>query len=655
MTERSRRIAIWVAVFAALALLTWARIRLIDGLRDQGWFVKYYELADRVLAGDIPRDRIGDVSPGYLWLTVALRALGLGVHALRNLQIAGLTLAALLCALAAKRLGGWVAFAAALMLVLGNRAALVMASELEPEILILLLNAGALYALSNSPRMVNSALAGFLIGLSTITRPTAALILVLAAAWTFLRDRRATIPLVAAGAAPIIVILIVNASLTGHVFIMQPGSQLYEANNPLATGCAGVFPRIVADIQSAAHEPDYLHVAYRLIEGRANNHPIDAKASNRYWSRKAFAFMREYPMAALELFTWKGLLTVHHYDIYDLVTTKRKSMELARWPAIPFGVVFVLAVVAFVLRRERRDLFPAALFALATMTALVAFNVSSRQRNALLAPLAILAGAGVAEIISLARARSERALLAFGGVMIAIPLLGIEGNPMREDSYNWWTWLRASEARTEAYKAREQGDRMRAIQFASAASILDIEAEPLVGDQTLARTALAAAGQMQSPQRLFDVAVALEKANAWREAEAILATITGYRPRRENRAVSSVAYYRARAALRLGVPPVAFRKLIDEAIDEAPGDPHVLALRSITVDPDARRVLDSMHDPFTRDLALAVAYADLGDRARADALLTGLIARIPEWQRPAVQRHALRTANARSGSSGAGR
>jgi hypothetical protein len=152
VSPRRRTLLLWTAVLLAAALLTWARIALIDNLRDQGWFVKYYELADRILAGDIPRDRIGDVSPGYLWLTVALRALSLGVRAIRDLQIAGLTLAALLCALAAKRLGGWVAAIAAAALVLGNRAALVVASELEPETLILVLTAAALLALTVEDR-----------------------------------------------------------------------------------------------------------------------------------------------------------------------------------------------------------------------------------------------------------------------------------------------------------------------------------------------------------------------------------------------------------------------------------------------------------------------------------------------------------------------
>ena len=650
---RSRRIAAWAVVVAIAIALTWARIWLIDHLRDQGWFTKYLVFADAILAGRTPVERIGDVSPAYLWLMVVARWIGLGVHAIRNVQIVALTFAAALCAYAAKQLGGWTAAVVAAVLILGNRAALVIATELEPETVILVLNAAAIVFVLRRKWL----LAGLLIGLSTVARPVGLAILLFIACWALMESRRAAAILVAAALVPIATVLIVNASLTGNVFIMQPGGQFYEANNPLATGCAGVLPRIVADLNVAGKEPDYLHVAYRLIAARANGGAINAKAANRYWSTKAFAFLWRYPQRSMELFAWKAVLSVHHYDIYDLITTKRKSMELGRIPAIPFGVAFVLALAAFALRgagRPRRlhSLLPVALFAAATVLSLVIFNVSARQRNALLAPLAILGGVGVAEIVALARARDERALIAFGAVMILVPLLGIEGSPMTEDAHNWSTALQSSNARAEAFRARGRGQRAWAVDLATIASILDTADQPLVSAATLRNKALALAAREESPRRLFDIAIALEKAGAWRDADAILAGITSYRPRRENRAVSSVAYYRARAALHLRSPEVVFRKFIDAAEREAPGDPDVLALRALTVEPASMSDLDAMHDPFTRDFAIAGAALDLGDRATAMSLYASIARRMPEWSRP---RHALRTASALSGSSGVGR
>jgi len=658
---RARRLALASFIAVTLAAVTWARLWLVDHLHDQGWFTKYVVFADEIRAGHIPYARIGDVSPAYLWLMVALRALGTGVHGLRVLQVIALTLAALFCALAAHRLGGWIAALTTALLILGNRAALVLATEIEPETLILLLTSAAIAVLVARRRFA-PALLGLLVGLSAIARPVALLLLVLLVAWMFFREsRRDALLLAGAAAVPIVTILLVNASLTGSVFIMQPGAQFYEGNNPLATSCAGVLPRIVADLDTNSHEPDYLHVAYRLIAARATNTPIDARRSNRYWSAKAFAFLRDEPRAALALFAWKGVLAVHHYDVWDLYTMRAKAIELARYPAIPFGAGFVLAVAAFALRRDRARLLPIAFFAVSTFAALVLFNVSARQRNALLPPLAVLGGAGVAEIVALARTRprADRALLAFGAVIIAIPLLGIEGNPMREYEYDWWSWTRAYGLRDAAYRARAAGDRVTAARFAATASVLEPGEEPLVSAPTLRSFALAdLAANAGSDQHRFDAAVALEKAGAWREADTVLATLDDYTPRRENRAVSSVAYYRARAALATAPsPPPAIspavllstspalppsrppaetlRRHLTRALAESRGDPYVLALAALTLsDSRARAELDALYDPFTRGTALAAAYQDLGDTPRARALLAQVAQRFPEWRRP---------------------
>jgi len=568
-----RRVAVWAGVVLFLALATWARIWIVDHLRDQGWFAHYIASADRILADDLQQP---DVTSPYLWCIVVLRAIGLGVTSIRNLQIAGVTLAALLCALAAGRLGGRIAAIAAAVLVLGSRAALVVATEFEPETLTLILASAALF---------------FLV-------------------------RRQWI------AAAVLFIAVALHST-------HPGAAFYAGNNPLSTGCAGVFPQVVSDLKTTPE----------LITD---------------WAPKAFANVRMYPGHALSVVMWKAILTVHHYDAYDLITTKRKNDELARWPAIPFGVAFVLAIAAFVLSRRRRELLPVALFAAVVFLALVTFNVSARTRNVLLAPLAILGGVGAAEIVALARTRSERGLIAFGAVMVVAPMLGIEGGPIREDRYTWSVALREAELREQAMRARARGDEVQATKFAAAVSILDTADPPLVTDVTLRSGALVAAKDEESPRRLFDIAIALEKANAWREADAILSTIGDYRPHRENRAVSSVSYYRARAALRLRGSN--FRALIDAAEREAPGDPHVLALRAVTVEREAARRLDALYDPFTRDFALASAYLDTGDQPRAIPLFVSLARRVPEWQRPAATlRHALRTASPRSGSSGVGR
>ncbi|MFZ2490361.1 MAG: hypothetical protein WA208_02655, partial [Thermoanaerobaculia bacterium] len=74
--------------------------------------------------------------------------------------------------------------------------------------------------------------------------------------------------------------------------------------------------------------------------------------------------------------------------------------------------------------------------------------------------------------------------------------------------------------------------------------------------------------------------------------------------------------------------------LLDRAQREAPGDPDILALSMLLGHRDAARALDAIHDPFTRDFALARAWKDLGRDDRAEAMLASLEKRIPEWSRP---------------------
>ena len=553
-----------LALALVLALLTWGRIALVQ---DSGWLMTYVDLADR---GAPPAER-ADVSPVYLFVVTLLRSAGLMPADIRALHVASFTVAAVFCALAARRLGGWIAAAATAVLLLGSRSALVVAAELDPKALIFLLTSIGLFGLVTRRPL----LTGLALGLSAVTHPYGYLMLLVALVWQRRghdddappaagnRGRYGGALTAMAAAVPIALVLLL-AQVAPHA-----SSQFYEGNNPLSTGCAGVAPRVVIDMQAKLRHatPDRV---YRRIAEEAGGDPAT------YWRGKAMAFLRHEPRAAMRLFAQKALLTVHHYDVYDLMTAKRLALALGRYPAIPFGIAFVLAIASFVLRSERRALVPLAVFALVLACALTVFVVSARQRNVLLAPLAILAGTGVAEVVALARGRSERALIAFGALLIGGSILGIETAAMREYEHAWRSTLR-----------------------------LPIDPE--------------------SPPHVFDAAVAHARNGRWVEADALLASLGEYQPLRQNAAVASVAYYRARAAIALQRPPARIADLVHRASTEAPGDPHVLALRTMTVDPRAAQLLDEWHDPLTRDAALATA------------------------------RHATSTKEDRSGSSGAGR
>src|SRR5207245_4044041 len=150
-------------------------------------------------------------------------------------------------------------------------------------------------------------LAGFLLGLSAACRPVA-LLVVLALAIA-MRSWR----LIAGAIVPIIVVLIVNFSLTRELTLMDPGTVFYEGMNPNAAGYEGVQPRIVNDLERQSRDPDYLHVAYRVVAARALGHSVTRAESNRFWTMKALAFVRAYPIESLLLTARQFSLVLHSY------------------------------------------------------------------------------------------------------------------------------------------------------------------------------------------------------------------------------------------------------------------------------------------------------------------------------------------------------
>jgi hypothetical protein len=138
------------------------------------------------------------------------------------------------------------------------------------------------------------------------------------------------------------------------------------------------------------------------------------------------------------------------------------------------------------------------------------------------------------------------------------------------------------------------------------------------------------------PESRFDLAIALQGAGDWASSAKVLDELAadGYRPRRENRAVSSVAYYQARSAVRRRDYTTAHQDL-ERAAREAAGDPSVLASAALDRGSStAREELNDLYDPFTVALAIAQAQADRGDARGATATLAALTKAFPEWPRP---------------------
>lgn len=604
-----------VAGLLLLLAITYFQLYRIERLPDQGYFAKYIVFAQQISAGDIPRERLADLSPGYVWLLAAVdRTVGLDFFQLRSAQIVAVSVVALLAALVAARFGGLPAAVVAALLVLMNRAALLNATEAEPETLILLLNAGTLAALVRSELKLRHAIAGgLLLGSSAVTRPVALLFLALFVVWLIVRRAGAAkvVAFAAAAALPVVLIVTVNARLTGDAAIMDPGTVFYEGMNPSALGYSGVQPRVVNDLESELQLPDALHVAYRLVAARSLGHPVTRDESNRYWLSRSLAFVRHHPAAAARLIGRKFVFALQSYDASDLATIERKQRQLDHF-FIPFGFLLAIAAVGLWLG-PREATVPLALYAAASGVVLVVFYVTARQRNVLLPALAIAAGIGAVRLIELFRRDRRRAtaialLAAASAVVLSIPT-----HAQAEEAYGWSSVMRSAELRASAESAEKSGDRGRAMVERAAAdlwSTAEGRSVALVG-----RLAVEALRNESDPRRLFDAALALQRAGQWELAGEALENLdeAGYRPMRENRAVGSVAYYRARSSLRRGRRAEALQ-LAERAAAEAPGDANVLALLEVLrPSSGAGRELQEIHDGVTIRRARERAGRDLSD------------------------------------------
>lgn len=642
-----------------LAVLTVARLQLVASLADQGQFEKYLHFARRIVAGELPVERLADLSAGYLWMIAALLAAGITPLAIRALQVVAVSAAAALCGAAAGRSWGGAAALTAGLVVLGSRGALVNATEFEPETLILLLHAVAVWLLITRTGPGGRAAAGAVLGLAAVTRPTVLAPVAAIALWlgwqawregavarTEDGDRRppwlTPALFTIAVALPFGAVQLAYAAFPGNATPMNPGTVLYEGLNPAATGYSGEAPQIVKDIEFTLEEPDALHIAYRIVAARALAAGPCAGDTNRFWLDRARAFARFEPRAAARLLVAKLAFATASYEAWDLKSTAMRDLELAsRW-WVPFGFILAFAAMGAVLARPARAAIPVALLAAGPLLTMVAFYVTSRQRNAMIPPAAVLAAAGIRVLTERWRRgrRREAVMLALLALTVG-GALSIEGPTQREDRWGWIVRAARDRALANAGAALTAGDAAAARRWQAEAAIRMAPIADAATARVVCNEVRRRLGTVTTAAERFDLALAARRCGDLDTAEGILHSLveTGYRPRRGVRVPSSVAYQLAGIAVDRG-DHAAARDWLATALREAPGVAEVLALAIVTSRPDApdsgraQRELDALHDPFSARLALLEASAKNRDRAAAEQLATQLAAAIPEWTRP---------------------
>lgn len=408
-------------MFAAAFLVrlsVWLEIRTLPIVRSpQLDSLEYMEWARRIAAGDFTWPAPPPHGPGYPYFLGLLLAVSGSPAAIAVAQAAAGGLTCVLAAWLGRRFfGRGTGLLAGLLFAVSGAVAFLDVSTFS-EGLLLLLATAVLAAIGprglHPPTARRAAGTGLLVGLAALVRPTALLLLPIAA-WTFFRRSREkgrglVLAAVAASvcAAAILPVTLANLRATGAPLLVQGhgGFNFFIGNSPSRDGLPSVRPGAEWD----------------RLEGEALRHgQIRADAQDRYFMRKTLGEIRAAPVAFGKLLAAKLVWTIQGEEIRDPFSLAffREEAPLLRF--LPgFSILFALSsvgVASAARSNERPDLLFAA--AGAWIASDVLLVTSFRYRAPLIPLLAVFAASGLFRLASDAR-RGGRALFPNAGLLAA--------------------------------------------------------------------------------------------------------------------------------------------------------------------------------------------------------------------------------------------
>jgi tetratricopeptide (TPR) repeat protein len=211
----------------------------------------------------------------------------------------------------------------------------------------------------------------------------------------------------------------------------QFGANFFIGNNPAADGTYGSVRKIIGETQLEGAD------AKRLAE-RAMGRGLSAGEISDYWLRQALDYIGSYPVRWLGLLGEKWLMVWNVREVEDsddFYIYRQWSWLLNILGGFAnFGVLAPLAAaVVWFTRAQWRRLWLLYAMILALAASVALFYIFGRYRYPLVPMLALFAGAGLVQFVSLFRERAGRRLAAAMGILLASamvvnwPLYGSSG------------------------------------------------------------------------------------------------------------------------------------------------------------------------------------------------------------------------------------
>ena len=416
--------------------------------------------------------------------------------------------------------------------------------------------------------------------------------------------------------------------------VMNPGTVLYEGNNPTSWGSSAAYPPGVYEL-GAAGESDVAHQSYRMLARLSTGDDrLSVGGVNSFWISKSAAFTADHPGRAVRLLGVKLDAIARSEREHDLSPAEALDRWLRQhWiVGVPISIVVFPAIygLGLAVRSWRQHLV--LLVIVATQVAsMVILYPSARQRLTLLPCLVVLAALAFQQL-----ARQRRRGILVGALLVALGLAWLPATDRQADRRHHRGGLAQGRTLlTQAQQARDAGDLARAVELSTRAYVVapDLLERSRLADISMNEQRIRASAEELSlggPSERFDAArllsllgdslAALDRLEDLQDEHLVRAAVRSSRPE----------VHAARLLVRDGQRQEA-RVLLDSALERAPGEPFALALRSVLAkSPSAdsgrsggsvgsdERALRRYVDDLSADLLLADAERLVGAR-RASA------------------------------------
>ncbi len=254
-------------------------------------------------------------------------------------------------------------------------------------------------------------IAGLLLGLSAITRPTVLLFPVVVIAWVFWKHYRRRLqsglkrlmPLVLGVVIPILPVTVYNFANSGEFIPIGTygGMNFYIGNNADSDGISARLPGARKDWWGMMQD------AERMAETESGRQLTEAEQST-FWLTKGMKDIASHPGHFLRntlkrcVLLVQGIELSNNFDFY-FFARKVPLLKYLIWQNVisfPYGLILPLAVIGLILGALRNEKSTSlALYLLAYIPAVVLFFVTARYRLPLVPLLILFASFGVVQMV----------------------------------------------------------------------------------------------------------------------------------------------------------------------------------------------------------------------------------------------------------------